>query len=156
MNALLDVKENQSQGVSGLDWRDEYSRHTVGIIRKAQIFYKGEVFSDKEPYDKIKWKGTTLPLSGDHRPYDGTINKTRIEEGTSMIDELQKDVAALKNDMQYLRRDTDELKSDVKNIAIEKLPDIKVQLGKLDTKFWIVIVLLAGILSTAIAGYYKI
>lgn len=70
------------------------------------------------------------------------------------MDRMQEDVAVIKNDIGYLKEDIKELKSNVNEINTKKLPEININLGKLDVKFWIVIILLAGILTTAIVNSF--
>ncbi len=74
--------------------------------------------------------------------------------GTVIMDRMQEDVAVIKNDIGYLKEDIKELKSNVNEINTKKLPEININLGKLDVKFWIVIILLAGILTTAIVNSF--
>ena len=124
------------------------------VVMKHPSFLKEERFT--EPAKKPAYSIDIL--------YESTISEPSTKEGTTMMDELQKDVAIIKGDVKYLRRDIDELKGDVKNIATEKLPEIQSDIAVLKNTLnsissWfkpLVITVIGGVIVGFILYLFKI
>ncbi len=79
--------------------------------------------------------------------------KTFLSWRVVTMRESRTDIAVIKNDIGHIKEDVKVLKTDVKNISTNVLPDIRTSIGKLGTRFWIIITLLSGILITLVGQF---
>lgn len=125
MNALLEIRETQSQGLERPSWLPE---PTSGL-KKSENQPPIKIYSDQEPYDNIKMEGTSLFSKEEPRldRFNGEIINIRADVAETKADirdikgdvaEIKTDMAVLKTEVKYITENTRQIPDIATNIAV--------------------------------------
>lgn len=151
MNALLETRETQSQGLESPSWLPE---PTSGL-KKFKNQPQTKIYSDQEPYDNIKMEGTSL--FSKEEPHLERFNSEIINIRDDVV-EMKAGIRDIKVDVAEIKSTVDVLKNDIKYMTenTQKVPnlitDVAVIKNSLNTTnhifFGVLIAIIAGLVLT--------
>lgn len=147
MNALLEIRETQSQGLESPRWLPGLTSGLKKSKNQPQI----KIYSDQEPYDNIKMEGTSLfPKEEPHlERFNSEIINIRAD-----VAEMKADIRDIKGDVSEIKTDVAVLKTDIKHITenTQKVPSLVTDVAVIKTTLNITNKILYGVLIAIIAG----